>query len=82
MWYSYNYNKMAEFKYKGFEVEINKRSDGLFTWTAYDTKSSTLLGDREGGELSTYSNAKYTIKRWIAAFKSNKYVPQDIVIRK
>jgi hypothetical protein len=50
-----------EFRYKGFDVSVEKRSDGLFRW--YACSDDVTLGDREGGDLKTYTYAKYRIKR-------------------
>jgi hypothetical protein len=52
-----------EFRYKGFDVSVEKRSDGLFRWYAYS--DDVTLGDREGGDLGTYKYAKSRIKKWI-----------------
>jgi hypothetical protein len=64
-----------EFKYKGYEVSVDKIY-GLFRWYAYSDEHPTLA-DREGGDLRTYTNAKKTIKRWI-----NEYLRDPNAFRK
>ena len=76
---------MAHFKFKGFEIELQRSEDSpyLFTWEAENKKTGVVLADREGGELSSVGNAKRTIKKWIAAYKLKKtdLYPKDIVMR-
>ena len=77
---------MTQFKYKGFDVELSKdeMSPYLFIWEAENKKTGAVLGDSEGGELSTMVNARRTIKRWIVLYKLKKYdlLPRDIIIKK
>lgn len=71
---------MTEFKFEGFYVTIDKPSGWkmYWTWEAYNEKTGENLGDSEGGDLGSVSNAKETIKRWILQYKANK---QEFQIR-
>ena len=65
---------MTNFKFKGFDVDINRPS-GMrmyWTWDAYNEKTGDSLGDREGGDLGSVSNAKFTIKSWILQYLKDK----------
>ena len=71
---------MTDLKYKGFDITINPQGDRMFTWIARNKKTGTVLGDNEGGELGTISNARQEIKQWIRNFLTKKYIPSDIII--
>ena len=77
---------MKIFKYKGFDIELYKSEDSpyLYIWEAENKKTGVILGDRDGGELGTMTNAKKQIKKWIMYYKLKKYdfYPKDLVIKK
>ena len=56
-----------DFRYKGFDVNIDKNMMGYFVWDA-SNKKDDYLADNEGGDLGNMKNAKFTIKKWINDF--------------
>lgn len=62
-----------EFKYKGWQVEVEKDPwMGYYKWSA-EGPSGQRLGDHEGGELGSMSNAKTEIKRWLDEYMNNPF---------